>query len=130
MSQKTLFARLGGMPAVEAAVDIFYQKVLADDSIKHFFASTDMKMQRNKQKAFLAYAFGAPLQYSGKNMKDAHSKLVENGLNDSHFDAVMGHLGATLKELNVPDDLIGEAAAIAESVREHVLGRSVKDKAA
>ena len=37
------------------------------------------------------------------------------GLDDSHFDAVMEHLGATLVELKVPADLIAEAAAIAES---------------
>jgi hemoglobin len=48
---------------------------------------------------------------------------VKRGLNDSHFDAVMENLGATLKELNVPDELIAEAAAIAESTRNDVLGR-------
>ena len=40
-----------------------------------------------------------------------------------HFDAVIEHLGATLTDLEVPAELIGEAAAIAESVRESVLGR-------
>jgi hemoglobin len=35
----------------------------------------------------------------------------------------MEHLGATLTELNVPGDLIAEAAAIAESTRNDVLGR-------
>jgi hemoglobin len=48
---------------------------------------------------------------------------VKKGLNDSHFDAVMENLGATLKELNVPDELIAKAAAIAESTRNDVLGR-------
>ena len=57
-------------------------------------------------------------------MRDAHSHLVDQGLGDSHFDAVMEHLGSTLKELNVPDDLIGQAAGIAESTRADVLGRA------
>jgi len=57
-------------------------------------------------------------------MKAAHKRLVDQmGLNDTHFDAVMENLGATLTELGVPADLIGEAAAIAESTREQVLGR-------
>ena len=57
-------------------------------------------------------------------MRAAHQRLVEEmGLNDSHFDAVMENLGATLKELGVPDELIGEAAAIAESTRSDVLGK-------
>ena len=49
----SLFNRIGGKAAVEAAVDIFYTKVLADQSISHFFDTTNMNAQRNKQKAFL-----------------------------------------------------------------------------
>jgi hemoglobin len=57
-------------------------------------------------------------------MRDGHKKLVDDlGLTDIHFDAVMENLGASLKERGVPDDLIGEAAGIAESVRGDVLGR-------
>jgi hemoglobin len=56
-------------------------------------------------------------------MRTAHAHLVKMGLNDSHFDAVMEHLGATLTELNVPADLIAEAAAIAESTRKDILGK-------
>jgi len=118
----TLFEKIGGKDAVEAAVDIFYGKVLADDRIKHFFDGVDMKIQRAKQKAFLTLAFGGPSNYTGKNMRDGHAHLVEKGLNESHFDAVVENLGATLKELNVPDELIEEAAAIAISTKNDVLG--------
>ncbi|MBT3585615.1 MAG: group 1 truncated hemoglobin, partial [Halobacteriovoraceae bacterium] len=88
-----------------------------------FFENTDMAKQRNKQILFLTYAFGGPNNYDGKSMREGHAHLVEQGLNDSHFDAVVENLGATLKELNVPDELIGEAAAIAESTRADVLGK-------
>ena len=50
--EQTLFNRIGGMAAVNAAVDIFYGKVLADETISHFFANTPMKTQAGKQKAF------------------------------------------------------------------------------
>jgi hemoglobin len=43
-------------------------------------------------------------------------------MNGSHFDAVMEHLGATLHELNVPEELIAEAAGIALGARSDVLG--------
>ncbi len=55
--------------------------------------------------------------------KSVIQRKVEKGLNDSHFDAVIENLGATLVELNVPDDLINEAAQIAISTREDVLNR-------
>ncbi len=120
---ESLFDRIGGEAAVNAAVDVFYRKVLADDRINQFFEGVDMDKQAAKQKAFLTMAFGGPHSYTGEDMRKAHAPLVKRGLNDSHFDAVMENLGASLKELNVPDDLIGEAAAIAESTRNDVLGR-------
>lgn len=119
----TLFEQLGGEAAVDAAVDIFYGKVMADDRINGFFEGVDMEKQARKQKAFLTYAFGGPNNYSGRTMRNAHAKLVKQGLDDSHFDAVVENLGATLQELNVPDNLIAEAAAIAVTTREDVLGR-------
>jgi hemoglobin len=119
----TLYEKIGGKDAVNAAVDIFYTKVLADDHISHFFQAVDMQKQRSKQKAFLIFAFGGPNKYTGKSMREGHAHLVERGLTDSHFDAVVGHLGSTLKELNVGDELISEVAAIAESTRDDVLGR-------
>ena len=123
MSEQSLYDQIGGEAAVNAAVDIFYRKVLADDRINKFFEGVDMERQAAKQKAFLTVAFGGPNKYTGKDMRDGHAHLVAKGLNDSHFDAVMEHLGATLTELNVPDELIAKAAAIAESTRNDVLGR-------
>ena len=120
---QSLYDRIGGEAAMNAAVDIFYRKVLADDRIKRFFDDVDMERQAAKQKAFLTMVTGGPNDYTGKDMREGHRHLVERGLNDSHFDAVMEHLGATLKELNVPDELIAEAAAIAESTRNDVLNR-------
>ncbi|MCF6325231.1 MAG: group 1 truncated hemoglobin [Gammaproteobacteria bacterium] len=122
MSQ-SVYEKIGGDAAVNAAVDLFYRKVLADDRINGFFDGTDMEKQAAKQKAFLTMALGGPNNYTGEDMRKGHAHLVERGLNDSHFDAVMENLGATLKELGVPDDLIGEAAAIAESTRNDVLGK-------
>ena len=104
-------------------MDLFYEKVIADAKLKPFFGGVDMSRQKNKQRAFLTYAFGGAPNYSGKNLRSAHQKLVEKGMNGTHFDAVMGHLGATLKELNVPDNLIREAAEIAMSTRNDVLNR-------
>jgi hemoglobin len=120
MEKNTLFERIGGMNAVNAAVDIFYRKVLNDSTIKHFFTNVNMQTQVAKQKAFLAYAFGAPLSYSGKNMRDAHAHM---NLKDEHFNAVAAHLVATLQELEVSQDLIGEVVTIAMSTKKDVLNR-------
>jgi len=129
--QASLYERIGGDAAVNAAVDVFYRKVLADDRINRFFEGVDMDKQSAKQKAFLTMAFGGPSNYTGEDMRKGHAHLVEKGLDNSHFDAVMENLGATLTELGVPNELIGEAAAIAESTRADVLaGFTAEEKAA
>jgi hemoglobin len=119
----TLFEQLGGEAAVDAAVDIFYRKVLEDYRINRFFNNVDMDKQAAKQKAFLTMAFGGPNNYSGKDMRDGHAKLVKLGLDDSHFDAVIENLAATLTDLGVSQELIEQVAAIAETTRADVLGK-------
>ncbi len=119
----TIYDQIGGAAAVDAAVDIFYRKVLKDARIKKFFKGVDMNQQIAKQKAFLTMVFGGPVAYTGKDMRAAHARLVQMGMDDSHFDAVVELLGATLTELKVPKELIGKIAAIAESVRADVLNR-------
>ena len=108
---------------MDAAVDLFYRKVLTDSRISSFFEGVDMDRQIAKQKAFLTMVFGGPANYSGKDMRVGHAHLVSRGLNDSHVDAVIENLGATLKELGVAQPLIDQVAALANSVRNDVLGR-------
>lgn len=120
---KTLYEQLGGQAAVDAAVDLFYRKVLSDDRISHFFDDVDMDKQIGKQKAFLTMAFGGPHHYSGLDMRRAHAHLVARGLNDSHFNAVAENLGNTLLEMGVAQNLVDQVLAIAESTRNDVLGR-------
>jgi len=82
-----------------------------------------MAKQAEHLKTFMTVAFGGPNNYTGRSLRDGHARLVKMGLTDSHFDAVMEHLGATMQELNVPAELIAEAAALVESVRGEVLGK-------
>jgi hemoglobin len=121
---RTLFEKLGGAGAVDAAVGIFYGHVLNDAYVKRFFEGVDMDRQASKQKAFLTLAFGGPNNYSGKDMRDGHRHLVENmGLNDSHFEHILVHLRTTLAQLGVEEGLIGEVIDIANSTRADVLNK-------
>ncbi len=116
----SLYERIGGEAAVNAAVDIFYRKVLVDDRISSFFDSVDMDAQAAKQKAFLTMVFGGPNSYSGKDMREAHKHM---NLTEEHFDAVVENLAATLTELGVSEEDIGEIAGIALSVKDDVLNK-------
>lgn len=119
----TLYERLGGQEAVNTAVDIFYRKMLSDERVNSFFETTDMEAQIAKQKGFLTMAFGGPNNYTGQNMREGHKKLIEKGLNDTHVDIVIEHLGSTLQELGVSNEDIAEVASIANGARDDVLNR-------
>lgn len=120
---QSLFDNIGGESAVDAAVDLFYRKVLNDNRISQFFDAVDMDEQRAKQKSFLTMVFGGPNDYTGQNLRDAHKDLVDDGLDDSHFDVVAVHLQNTLDELGVPADPDNQVMVLAAGTRDDVLNR-------
>lgn len=122
---ESLYERLGGEPALVAAVDLFYAKVIADAALKPFFEGLDLEAQTRKQLAFMTWAFGGPSEYRGRDLGVAHSNLVKSrGLTDVHFDAVATHLAATLRELGVDQPLVDEAIGVVATTRDSVLGRA------
>ncbi|MCP5053626.1 MAG: group 1 truncated hemoglobin [bacterium] len=117
-----MYEQIGGEAAIDKAVELFYKKVLADERITRFFEGINMRSLYGHQKAFLTYAFSGNDSFPGQSMQDPHQRfLVEMGLSDEHFDALMEDLGSTLKELGIPDDLIAETEHIAQSTRSCVL---------
>ena len=123
MATATLYEQLGGEAALDEAVERFYRKMLADERVAHFFDDVDMDQQIAKQKGFLTMVLGGPNNYTGKDMREGHKHLIARGLNDSHVDIVIEHLGATLKELGASDEQIQQVADLANSVRDDVLNR-------
>ena len=122
-ADKTLFERIGGDAAIDAAVEQFYVKVLADKSVNHFFEDINMNKQKKKQKAFIAAALGGPEPWAGKDMRKAHKNL---DLKESDFAAIAGHLQATLVDLKVNEALIGEVMTVVGSTKDAVLNKKKK----
>jgi hemoglobin len=122
---ESLYERIGGEATVDAALEIFYKKVLDDQSLMAFFRNTDMDRLLEKQKAFLTLAFGGPSNYTywQRGLRNAHRTAVEEGMNDQHFDKVMLYLEDTLKQLSISAEIISEVIAVVEATRKHVLNR-------
>jgi hemoglobin len=118
--ENSLYHKLGGKAALDAAVELFYKKVLADVRVKHFFDDINMTAQRRKQKEFLSAALGGPLPWTGKDMRKAHEGLT---LDESHFNAIAENLVATLKELKISQDLIDQVVAVVATTKDDVLNR-------
>jgi hemoglobin len=122
VGQISIYERIGGEPAVSAAVDRFYERVLADPELKDFFNGVSMQRLKAHQFAFLSQALGGPKQYTGASMRDAHSRLA---IEQRHFDGVAVHLVETLRELGVPEEIIGAIAAALMSLAPQIVNTPV-----
>ena len=123
MSTTSLYDRLGGEAAIDACVDKFYEKILADPTLSPMFANTKMTDQRDKQKNFLTAALGGPSKWTGKVLRCAHSQINDGKHpTEEHFNAVAGHLVSTLKDLGVAQELVDEVVGVVGTTKNDVLG--------
>ncbi len=109
----SLYQQLGGRDSVDAVVDEFYRRVLADDRLAPVFATTDLAQLHRHQKAFIGVALGGPNEYTGRAMRQAHAGL---GITGEQFTAVAGHLQDSLRAFDVPEgavtQIIGNVAQL------------------
>ena len=114
---KTLLDELGGRDAIEAVVASFYERVLADPSLMHFFKNVSMSRLYQHQIDFFCAALGGSELYKGRNMVAAHAGMQ---ITDAHFDAVAGHLIDTLKSMGVGqghiDKVVGAVAPLRSQI--------------
>jgi len=95
-----LFKLIGGRSTIEPATELFYDKVLHDESLRNFFERVDMAHLRSRQAMFISMLLGGRV-YTGKNIHDAHAHSRDHGLNDAHFDLFLKHFRAALEEVGV-----------------------------
>lgn len=50
-------------------------------------------------------------------------RLIPMGLNDSHVDIFLEHLGSTMREMKTDEKDIEQAIALSDKFRNYVLGR-------
>jgi hemoglobin len=101
----TVYDRIGGHEALEAVVEDFYARVLADHQLRGFFTGTNMNRLKGKQVEFFAAALGAPEPYTGASMKQVHQG---RGITMHHFSLVAGHLADALGAAGVSSGTVVE----------------------
>lgn len=118
-----LYEQVGGSQTIKKLVDIFYDRVLADASLAPFFPDTDMESLRAQQVMFLAMLLGRARTFSGQDLTTAHAPARAQGLTDGHFDALLRHFEASMRELEIAEDYTRQVVARIEATRDAVLGR-------
>ncbi|MFI5490718.1 group 1 truncated hemoglobin [Micromonospora echinaurantiaca] len=112
------YERIGGAASVKAAVDVFYDKVLADPEVAGYFDHVDMAQQRRHLALMLTVVLGGPDEYPGRGLAEAHRPLR---IPAAHYDIVGAHLVATLTELGVPEDVIAHVRDVLAKVQDQVV---------
>jgi hemoglobin len=114
----SMYDEIGGRPAVAAAVDDLYDRILRDDALVHYFEGLDMARQKSHLRAFVAAALGGPQLYAGRDMHAAHAGL---GIHGGAFDRVVRHLAAALTALDVPTETIAAIAGALAPLRGQIV---------
>lgn len=100
MSDKSLYDRLGGKPAITAVVDDFVGRVAADTRINGKFANANIPRLKSMLVDQICQASGGPCTYTGRDMKSVHAGMDISG---GDFDALVGDLVTTLNKFKVPE---------------------------
>ena len=116
----TLYERLGGREAIASVVEDFYDRMLDDDRVTGFFEDVDMARQRAHQTQFLSSVTGGPVEYDGREMREAHEGM---GITDEDYDIVGGHLDASLADAGVADTDREAVMQEVEALRDPIVGR-------
>ncbi|MGB9245392.1 MAG: group 1 truncated hemoglobin [Candidatus Acidiferrales bacterium] len=119
----TLFDTIGGRLKINAAVEAFYRKVLADESLRPFFEGIGVDHLRARQSMFVSMLLGGKTVYTGKDIRAAHDQPRRMGMNESHFEMFLNHFRAALEEIGVQDDRLERIIALLDQSRGAVLNR-------
>ena len=122
-SEKSLYDRLGGEPALTAVVDDFVARTASNPKVNFTRKGTPQEWNASPENVtklkrrlvtFIAEATGGPKKYDGKDMKSAHAGMQ---ITSAEFDALAGDLAASLDKLKVPAKEKNELMAIAASTK-------------
>ncbi len=116
---ETLYRQIGGREAIEHVVDDFYDRVLADDDLVEYFEGMDMAELRAHQVQFVSAVAGGPVDYSGANMREAHSHL---DISEADFDAVGRYLEAALVDAGVNEENVEAIMSEVVALKEPIVG--------
>jgi hemoglobin len=98
-SASSLYQRIGHAGGLLWLVNTLYLRVLADPLLMSYFKhldDQDRQWLRWHMLTLLAVVTGGPSKYQGRDLHEAHADLH---ITAEAFDQVVGHLQATLQEL-------------------------------
>jgi hemoglobin len=94
-----LYRELGGRDAIQRFTDDFYDRLLADARIAHFFDGLNARSLTRSLADYFCVVAGGPCTYEGVSMVDAHAGL---GIRRADFNALVEHLQEAMDAAGLP----------------------------
>jgi hemoglobin len=118
VDNRSLFDRLGGLPAITAVVKEFVKTTGSDPRIAQFFTNADIPRLEQLMVDQICEATGGPCKYTGKSMKESHTGMK---VREEHFTAFIEDLTATLDKFEVGEREKAEVLAAFNSMKADVV---------
>ncbi len=119
--KRTLYERLGGYDAITAVVNDLLPRLRGDSQLGRFWAHRgDDGVAREKQLLidFLCASAGGPMYYRGRDMVATHRGMR---INESDWNAFLGHAAATLAKFRVPEAEQRDVVAFVQSLKKEIV---------
>jgi hemoglobin len=92
--RETIYAQIGGFATVRGVVEDFYDRLIKEDTLRHYFVGIDMSRLIRHQTDFVCMVMGGPVDYTGRQLRDSHRHLanclLDGGLEEKHVEEIMG----------------------------------------
>jgi hemoglobin len=115
----TIYSQIGGRETVEQVVEDFYERVLTDDELAGFFEGMEMATLRTHQVQFISAVAGGPVDYTGADMRSAHSHL---DISEADFDAVESYLKRALHDAGVDEENVSAIMSEVVALKDPIVG--------
>jgi hemoglobin len=115
-----LLRSLGGASGIRAAVELLYERLLADPEVAHFFTDIDMPRLKRHQVLLLSQLLGGRALYVGRELAEAHAML---GITSGQYRIVVTHLADVLARLGADGPSVQDVTGALDDMGPDVIGR-------
>ncbi|GAA1763097.1 group 1 truncated hemoglobin [Luedemannella helvata] len=113
-AEPTFYEQVGGGPAVQKLVEVFYDLVWSDPQLAGYFVNADRDRLRVHQAKLISSVLGGPREYSGRELAEAHQGL---NITSADYDRVVEHLVAACAKLDVPQHIVSAVGSVVAEVK-------------
>lgn len=121
----SLKEQLGGDEAIQNAVDILTEKLMADPRINYFLFGVSRADQGDKHKSFLTVALRGEDEEAASlpDLRKTFGDFLDKGFKDRHFDLLFDHLRDSLKQMDITDELSEAVIKASNSIRQSLFNK-------